>query len=267
MKKRHFNLNLSKRDWNILKFVLRHRIVTFEVLRRVFFDGKQKDAVKSTLRRLCGRYRLLTTEQLDARRGYYRLTQRAAALLGARRTLVRPLGPQSLIERFAVLWFITLDRPGRRTLFNPRHFPEQFDLGSHRLPRANFYIEDDERGQSRLGYIVVDHGGHLRRIIRKSVRVLLRFLKRGWFDDYFATGRFTLTVLTLNGTKQKSLQFGLNGQLRESLRYALSRFSHKQPLSLQVEVVPGLMSLIPSPAGSMPVADITTTNSPEKESP
>lgn len=267
MKKRPSNLNLSQRDWNILKFVLRHRIVTFEVLRRVFFDGKEIDAVKSTLRRLCGRYRLLTPERLDVRRGYYRLTQRAAALLGARTAMVRPLGPQSLIERFAVLWFITLDRPGRRTLFNPRQFPEQFDLGSHRLPRANFYIEDDDQGQSRLGYIVVDHGGHLRRIIHKSVRVLLRFLKRGWFDDYFAAGRFTLTVLTLNGAKQKSLQFGLNSQVRESLRYALSRFTHKQPLALQVVVVPGLIGLIPSPAGPTPVVTTTPQDSQKEISP
>lgn len=247
MKKAHWNLNLSQRDWNILKFVLRHRLITFAVLHLVFFEGKAVDAVKSTLRRLCGRYQLLTAERLDQRRGYYRLSRRAAALLGARQNMVRPLGPQSLIERFAVLWFITLDRPGRRTLFNPRQFPEQFDLGPHRLPRANFYIEEDDQGHSWLGYIVVDHGGHLRRIIQKSVRVLRRFLKRGWFDDYFAAGRFKLTVLTLNAHKQKSLQFGLNSQLNESLRYALSRFSHQRPLTHQVVVVPGLVDLIPGP--------------------
>lgn len=197
---------------------------------------------------------ILTAERLDVRRGYYRLTQRGVALLGGRAAQIGPLGPQAILERFAILWFIAVDRPGRRTLINPKEFPEQFALGPQRLPRANFYIEEDEQGRRWFGYIVVDHGGHVRRIVSKTVRVVTRFLKRGWFEEFFASGRFVVTVLTLSGAKQKSLQFGLNAQMQAALRYALSRFEHPRPLITQVAVVPGLVDLIPGPTANAPSA-------------
>lgn len=250
----------TDRDLKILQFVLRHRLLTFEVLHRLFFPNQPVDAVKSTLRRLTTQHRVLKAEPLDSHRVYYRLTKRAARLLGAADEVARPLGPQALVERYALLWFIALDRPERRTQFNPRNFPEQFDLGPHRLPRANFYIEETANGESRLGYVVVDHGGHMRRIVHKSIHVLLRFLQRGWFDDYFAAGRFTLTVLTLSMPKQYSLRFGLDNQIPQSLRIPLCRFETPHPLTHQVLVVPGLKELIPGPTRSDKTSNVNSSN-------
>jgi hypothetical protein len=221
------DLRLSDRDWKILQHVWQHRLIDFAMLHQVFFPDQQVDAVKSTLRRLCGkppRYRYLHPEPLDAKRVYYRLTPRAARLLGAPFDVARPLGPQARLYRYAVAWFIHVDGRRRRTLFNPHDFHEQFPVTGHRLPRSHFYIEDSA-DQPRLGYILVDHGAHVRRVVRKAVKVLGRFLYHGWFDEYIRDKAFVLTVLTFLAGKKASIERRLRPALVSSLSYHLTRLS------------------------------------------
>lgn len=244
-------LRLSPRDLRILKFVAAFWLAISDVLARVFFHGLKKDAMKSTLRRLCGKgptYRLLRPEPLDTHRVAYRLTNRGARLIGASPQHARPLGPQARIERLAVLQFIHAEGEAKRTLISGKKLREHFDLTGHRLPRHRFYLE--EEGESlRLGFLVVDHGAHTKRIVRKSVQVLARFLRHGWFDDYLKNSQFTLTILTVTPGKQRAIRIGLKQQLNEVLGRALGALHPPAkdgfPLPVQIVVVPGILSLLP----------------------
>lgn len=244
-------IRLTKRDLRILRLAARHGMVMVDALQGIAFQDKGRDAVKSTLRRLCGkppRYRYLRPEKLDAHRVYYRLTGGGARLLGASREIARPLGPQAKIEKYAILWFICTDRPNHRSLFNPRDFPEQFDIGPNRLPRANFYIEETSDNNTQLGFILVDHGGHPRRLVRRAHKTLLRFLKHGWFDEFIASRTFALTVLTLSEGKKAAIQTRVKPFLQQALAAPLRSFQssfHDFPIHLNFVVVPDLADLIP----------------------
>ena len=244
-------IRLGKRDLRVLRLARRHRIVTIDALQAVEFDGKGRDAVKSTLRRLCGkppRYLYIRPEKLDSHRVYYRLTGRGARLIGAPREVARSLGPQAKVERLALLWFICVDRPNQRALFNPRDFPDQFQIGPNRLPRSNFFIEETSDDKTQLGYVLIDHGGHPRRIVRRSYKTLLRFLKHGWFDEFIASRSFVLTILTLSEGKKAAIQKRLKPFLRDALRIPLHSFRssvHDFPIDLNVVVVSDLADLIP----------------------
>ena len=182
-------IRLGERDLKILRHVARFRMTTQKALHVQFFDGKNRDAVKSTLRRLCGprpdvrsgsrpRTGYLHSEQLDARRVYYRLTDRATKLLGVSKDLARPLGIQARIHRYAILWFVCIDRSGHRVPFSPRDFPDTFPASPGRGPRSDFYIEEQSNGETRLGLIIVDSGRHRIRVFRNAADAMDRFLTR-----------------------------------------------------------------------------------------
>lgn len=252
--KTNTGIRLGPRDRAILRHVARFRMTTIDALHRTFFAGKRRDAVKSTVRRLCGRARrdgYLHAEPLDARRVYYRLTSRATNLLGLGKDHARPLGLQARIRRYAVLWLLCIEESADRVPMTPRDFPEQFGVAGHRLPRAHFYIEERHGGETRLGYAVVDHGRHPRRIYRNVARTLQRFLRHGWLDEFIAAGAFDVAVLTVSEPKRRSLQRGLEPYLRKVLEPDLSRFGFRRgdplPLMLSVRVVPGLLEILPDP--------------------
>lgn len=251
-------LRLSPRDWRILQHVGRHRLSRFEIIHRLFFPGQSRAAVKSVLRRLCGRgptYRLLRPVLLTSSHFVYCLTRRGATLIGVPLASARPLGSQARIEHVAVLCFIHASGDNQRTLVSKTKWREGFNLQRQQLPRQRFYIEETPDGAA-LGVLVVDHGGHPRRIVRKSVALLARILRHGWFDDYVRTGHFILTVLTLTEGKQQTLQRGLRRELREILGRPLAALRPPSadgwPLPVSVVVIPGLVNLIPG-ASRIPV--------------
>ena len=132
-------LRIRKRDMQILQHVAKFRMTTQDALHARFFAGQQRDAVKSTLRRLCGagpQGYFLKAEPLDARRVYYRLTPRATQLLGLADDLARPLGIQARIRRYAILWLMCIDDSAVRVPFNLRDFPDHFPIAADRLPRS-----------------------------------------------------------------------------------------------------------------------------------
>jgi hypothetical protein len=85
--------------------------------------------------------------------------------------------------------------------------------------------------------------------VRKSVSVLSRFLRRGWFDAYLRSGQFMLTVLTPTAGKERALRIGLKRSLREVLGRPLASLSppapNGWPLPVSIVVIPGVLSLLP----------------------
>jgi hypothetical protein len=180
-----------------------------------------------------------------------------AQTTGAHREATRRPGLQAKAIRYAILSFLHERGVGQRWLFNPREFPDQFDLGGDRLPRKSFYIENHPQGP-RLGFIVVNLRSDPLRVTRKCVDILARFLQRGWFDEFIAAGRFVLTVITTDEDRKKSLELHLRRAIADSLSFPLSRFTASPceglPFDINVAVVPDLLYLIPgqSPDGHRP---------------
>lgn len=250
-------IRITERDMNILRHVARFRMTTPEALHAQFFRDKDRDAVKSTLRRLCGPARnpphgyarYLCSEHLDTQRVYYRLTVRATRLLGVPKDLARPLGLQARIRRYATLWFLCVEPSAARVPMNLHDHADTFPVDGERLSRAHFYIEERKDGATRIGFIVVDHGRHRLRVLRNAATAMRRFLSRGWLDEYIAARCFDLTILTLTETARQGIELGLEDYLRRVLSDDISRFntaaSKPLPFSLQTFVVPGLIDLIP----------------------
>ncbi|NLX54253.1 MAG: hypothetical protein GXY58_03985, partial [Planctomycetaceae bacterium] len=214
--------------------------------------GQQRDAVKSTLRRLCGRGSagyFLKSEPLDARRVYYRLTTRATNLLGIADDVARPLGIQARIRRYAILWLMCIDDSAVRNPFNLRQFPEHFSVVADRLPRSHFYIEELPGDKTQLGFAVVDTGRHRQRVFRNTFTTMKRFLERGWLDDFIAARCFELSVLTLTDTARDAIDLQLGKYLHRTLAEPLLRLGVGQdaplPFTIRVHVVPGLLEVIP----------------------
>ena len=251
------SITLSERDQKLLAHVGKFGISTFEVIHYLYFKGKHRDAVKSTLRRLCGKgptYRFLRPVPLYGSRVVYQLTWRGASLVGVSGSLARPLGIQSRVERLAVLNFIhDLKNAHKRRLITNAKLREKFPLCGHRLPRQRFYLEE-RPDTDFLGFIVVDHGGHERRIVRKAVSFLQRFVKQGWFDDYLRSGQFVLTILTLTDFKGRAIAYGLKTLLKAILGKPLAGL-HKPfpggwPLPVEIVVVPGVINVLPGKSPS-----------------
>ena len=251
------NLTLSERDLKLLADVGKFGISTFEVIHYRRFKGKHRDAVKSTLRRLCGKgptYRFLRPVPLYGSRVAYQLTRRGTNAVGVSPSVARPLGIQSRVERLAVLNFIhDLKSEYKRRLVSNAKLREYFPLNGHRLPRQRFFLEE-RPDADYLGFIVVDHGGHERRIVRKAVSFLQRFVKHGWFDDYLRSGQFVLTILTLTDFKGRAIAYGLKKLLKAILGKPLAGL-HKPfpggwPLPVEIVVVPGVINVLPGKSAS-----------------
>ena len=105
-----------------------------------------------------------------------------------------------------------------------------------------------ESAQPRLGFILVDHNAHPRRIVRKTIRPLSRFLYHGWFDEYIRERAFMVALLTFSKYRKRLFQQELPQAIAEQLRYPLSRFqTHSDgrlPIDIHVQVIPGLMPLV-----------------------
>lgn len=234
-------LRLSVRDKLILQHVSRHGLTTSEALHARFFAEQSQEAVKSTLKRLCGgspSQAVLSPEPLDGRRVCYRLTVQGAHTLGERRFRVRPLGNRAKAERYAVLWFICIDQPGTRSLLNPREFPDQFPLGPQRLPRAHFYLEQTPAGRAELGYLLVDYQSDPRRIVRRATDTIDRFLEQGWFDQFLSGSAFKLMLLSTSAGRARDLQQQIQRHWRAVFRHA----AHLPQLA--AVTVPGLADLL-----------------------
>ena len=236
---------LEKRAQDILMHGKTDMITPLMVFRRYFADATI-EAARSAIRRLCDNH-YIRPEPLDQQRVYYPLTRLGTKLIGVSPKYAQSLKKSGKIKRYALSWFIHADQPGKRLLFNPHDFADQFGIRGQSLPRHPFFI-DETSGQSRLGMALVDHNGHPRRIVQKTIKPLARFLSRGWFDDFIRQDSFLVALLTFNSGRQKAFRQQLPLEIRDRLGYPLSRlcpdFPNHIPVATEVHVIPGLLPLV-----------------------
>lgn len=246
---------LTKRDGLILEHIAEFGMSTFDILHRKFFLGKKPDAVKSTLRRLGKKnHKLIASESLDGQRVYYRLTPKAGKLLAVNKSICCRYGPAATARRYALLWFSEGQIETRRRICRPRDFPQFFNIGDNRLPKVDFYLSDffdKSVGESRFnfGLAIIDFNSHHRRVVDRAKRHLRRFLRLGWFNELIRARSFEISVLTVTQNKKRAINCALKRELLSSFRSELGKICDPLlepfPIGWQVEVVPGLIDVIP----------------------
>lgn len=248
-RKQQPRIRLGERDLAILRYLAEQHTTWFEAIHGRFYAGRSVEATRSTMRRLCGKapnFRFVRSDQIDGSRSFFRLTPRGAKVVGAPQSVTKELGRTALLRRYSLQWFLELDAKHARWTCHPRDYPDLFPIQGQRLPRGNFYFEETERG-NMLGFAVEDYGADPRRIARRAVDTVERFLKQHWFDDLMVAGRFGLTFLVATESKAKAIELQFH---RESIRRLKPWFqkltSNGNDCIVQsYRVVPGLLSLIP----------------------
>jgi hypothetical protein len=244
--------NMAKLSQRSLAILLQGKtdLITIEVVAKRYFADANMDAARSLIHRLCGTDEddgYLHSEPLDHSRVYYRLTRRGTRVLGISPKYAVKLKKQGKVSRYAISWFIHADQPGKRALFNPHQFPDQFDLHHHRLPKHPFFI-DHTAEKTKLGMILVDHNAHPRRTAQKTLRPLRRILRQGWFDEFIQAESFLLAVLTFSKYRKRVISQLVEATVLDQLWPQLSRLrpdlTDRLPLEIQVHVVPGLDILV-----------------------
>lgn len=251
-RKRQPRVRLGERDLTIMRYIAEQHTSWFDPLHARFYAGRSLEATRSTMRRLCGKppnFRFVRSDQIDGSRNFFRLTPSNAKVIGAAKSVTEPLGRTALLRRYSLQWFLEVDLQSSRWVCHPRDYPDLFPIEGQRLPRGNFYFEATEQG-NLLGFAVEDNGSDPRRIARRAVDTIERFLKQHWFDDLLVAGRFGLTFLVATEEKAKTIKLQFH---RESLRRLKPWFqkltsSHTDCLVQNYRVVPGLLALIPHQA-------------------
>lgn len=248
-RKRKPRIRLGDRDLAILRFIGEQRTSWLEAIHGRFYDDRSIEAARSTMRRLCGRppnFRFVRVEQLDGSRNFFRLTARGAKVIGAPAAASGPLGRTALLRRYALQWYIEVDGKESRWHCNPRDYPDLFPVEGQRLPRANFYLEESSAG-TMLGFAIEDYGTDSRRVSRRAVDLLERFLVNRWFDELFAAKRFGVTFLMATQEKAAAIEHQFQRDSQRRLTSHLSQISRNEPAVILTGyvVVPGLLALIP----------------------
>ena len=243
-------IRLGDRDLAILRFLGEQRMSWLEAIHGRFYSDRTIEAARSTMRRLCGRapnYRFVRIDRLDGNRNFFRLTRRGAKLIGAPDAATMPLGTTALLRRYALQWFLDVDGRDTRWHCDPRDYPDLFAIEGQRLPRANFYLEETPSG-TLLGFAVEDYGTDSRRVSRRAVELLERFLEQRWFDELFAARRFAVTFLVATPEKSVAIEhhFGRDSQRRLASLMRQIPSSTTAAVVTDYLVIPGLLSLLPT---------------------
>lgn len=243
-------LRLSKRDMRILSHVQTYGMTWFDVLHRVFFPGKHPNAVKSTLRRLCGRgydKRVLYAHAMDSRRVCYQLTLAGTRALEASPELARSFGRTAIARRYALQSFLCLDGSATRAFIHNADIAAKFPTIDRRLPQANFYKAKSRSGVVRLGYAVIDYGSDVRRAVGRVLKRRNDFVESGWFDGLIASQAFEFSVLTLSEGKSQAIQRKLRNHCEAENGQVFLVTENGARVPLNFIIVDGLIELIPNP--------------------
>lgn len=209
---------ISLRNRQLLEHVARYRLSTLDVLQKLFFVDRTRNAVTQVTSRLC-RAGLLQRHPLVHPRCYWTLGPQSWHTLGLR-ALPQPLGPQSLPLDYAVLAYATLAAVPHRRLTAPELRQEYSWLtGALRLAP---YCVDESRLARVLELVRVDLGGKPDHVARKCSADVATRNKLPEFSRLLSDQRFRLVVIT--GTTGKA------AAIREALG------AHKWPQNLQMHL-------------------------------
>lgn len=210
---------LPGRVRRVIDDVYRYGMLTADVARRMRWPDLTPDAARKMFSR-AAEDGWLARHPLADQEPYFVLGGRAVAALGVRRATT-PLGPQALLEHYAVL----LAAARRRCdVFTEGEFRTRFpDLTQPGFSAKNFF-PDASAAAVRLGLFVVDHDKLSSRMVAKV---------RSRVGGMLATDRPALRKLVLDGQLAVHVVTATEGK-RANLAAAFAR--KQQPLGVPVAV-------------------------------
>jgi hypothetical protein len=216
----------------LIPFIARYRMATTQALMAALNDASPKSIERALSRRLqAGK---LVSFPLRGPMKYYTLSVEMSTQLGLHDGRCgMALGYQSLCQNYAMMASCVLsDIPKVR--LNRDEFAAKLPMLLHdgQLPkhyRTRYFIDSSQRdaGVVRVGLFIVDHGQHLRRLVRK-VRREIEKRREGPFATLVAKNLLIPYVLTAFPQKAAQIQTAL---ARESFSY-------------RVETVPGYDAIL-----------------------
>jgi hypothetical protein len=165
---------------------------------------------------------------------YYTHTPRSARERGLNpKRYERPLGPQALVQNYAILCYCRLGLVLRERMTR-EEFRERFPNHLGRGLGTNRYYIDEDGAKVRLALFLPDFDSDFRRLVRKARWEIQKRRDhkdsevRAAFRKLLAGDNFSLTVLTALAEKA--------ARIERALCY--------EPWHHRVEVVPGLAQLL-----------------------
>ncbi|MCA9191075.1 MAG: hypothetical protein KDB03_04920 [Planctomycetales bacterium] len=162
---RRRSARLQDRDYDILEFVSRYRMVTREILHRIFFDDSELNAVTKVTSRLT-EAAFLSRHPFVNTASYFTLGIAGCKLFGLPARCAKELGAQALVTQFGIVDYCTAPGATRARLTVGELHAHHNSLLQKNLDPAN-YVNDATGEVSKLQFVRVDGGGPADHVVRK----------------------------------------------------------------------------------------------------
>jgi hypothetical protein len=187
-------------------FSVRHGVLNAEMVHGLYYEHLTLESLERefrTLRRGGLLRRFVDTEG----RVYYLPTERLCTQLGAHRSAARGRGAHTVAKRVGATWFSV-----RHGLFRPtaREFREQYPrLHDRKIPAGSYYV-DTSREPHLLGWLEVDTGRNLRRLLQKVNRLYSQRFRLPEFGRVIHAQQFLVVILTPHEGKKQLIEARLD---------------------------------------------------------
>jgi len=208
-------MDAKARDGVILDHVRRYHLTTDEILASLFFEGGSVRAARKVTTRLQAEGKLSRHRFFEGR-VLCQLTPRAAEALGEHRSICRKFNYQGLVNAYGVLLFcakFAIDK------FTVREFLDKFPDLHRRGTRASNYYVDNAGGEKRLGFIQVDSGRDVTKLVRKIRKVISRAYGVPNFAKLIQSGRFVIAIVTPAEGKKTLIERALADEPASPVKY------------------------------------------------
>jgi hypothetical protein len=199
-------MSLDPRHEQVCRFAHRHGVVNAAMIHPLYYAGLMLESVERELRALRqgGLLRsFVTTKKVR----YYLPTEQLCTQLRFHRSAARGRGALTVARRVGVTWFSL-----RHNLFRPtvrefrEHYPRLYD---RKIPAGSYYI-DTSREPHLLGWLEVDTGRNVRRLMKKVNRLFAQRFRLAEFGRLIHAEQFVVVVLTPTEGKKRIIEAGLD---------------------------------------------------------
>lgn len=223
------NMQLTKRDFELLELVWRYRVATVRSLHQLMFPDVNESAVTKVTRRMVRRGWLLK-QLLGPRLCYFSLSAKAAALFKhVSFTLSKPIPPHDVIRAYGLLEYCCMAKFHRSRL-TFKELREQYPALICRNMNSNSYFWDKGYQPPICGIACIDLGLQVAQFVEGCRKDWEGRMAHSAFRKYVNQNGFCLVLVTSAAERASVLQ------------QQVDRYEWPEYLRLKVEVVPQMLS-------------------------
>ena len=224
---------LVGRDYEILMHLSVYRVTTREVLRGLFFEDSELNAVSKVTTRLQeGGFVLSHELGAGTNRVYFTVGHNGCVLLGIPKRRKKTVGSQALLTDLALLGFC--HESGflgeRKRLLVSELAKKVPALVRSGMDGTRYVLEVDPDGTRRITFVRVDHGGDPAHLVRRLAADAEKRRAVPELKTLMDGDQFRFAVVTGHPAKVAAIREGLARR--------------RWPVKLRVEAVPTIMPLL-----------------------